>query len=65
MRQLQQIDRLITTMVDSLGFLRPIRTDSADEDRYEVRRIIKYKVTNNDLEDFLRALTGPADTIAD
>ena len=64
-RQLQQIDRLISTMVDSLGFLRPIKTDSADEERYEVRRIIKHKVTNNDLEDFLRALTRPTVHVPD
>ena len=56
-RQLQQIDRLLQA-IEKIGFLRIIHTDSADEERYEVRRIIKYKVTNDELEEFLRVLSG-------
>ncbi len=51
-RQQQQIERQISA-IEKLGFLRLLRSD---EERYEVRRIIKYKVTPRDLDLFRQAL---------
>jgi hypothetical protein len=52
-----KFDSYIETIVD-LGFLKVIsKTDgSKDDTRYEVRRIIKAKVTNDVLEDFRKKL---------
>lgn len=51
-KQQQQIERQLNA-IEKLGFLRLLRTD---EERYEVRRIIKYKVTPRDLDLFRQAL---------
>lgn len=53
-RQQQQIERQISA-IEKLGFLRLLRSD---EERYEVRRIIKYKVTPRDLDLFRQALVA-------
>jgi hypothetical protein len=54
---LSQFDSHIKTIV-GLGFLKEIGDNdtSKDETRYEVRRIIKAKITNNVLEEFKKKL---------
>jgi hypothetical protein len=54
---LSQFDTHINTIV-GLGFLKEIgnNDNSKDEKRYEVRRIIKAKITNDVLEDFKKKL---------
>jgi hypothetical protein len=54
---LNKFDSYIETIVE-LGFLKKIGNNetSKDETRYEVRRIIKAKITNDVLEDFKKKL---------
>jgi hypothetical protein len=54
---LSKFDNYIDQIVE-LGFLKKIGTadNSKDETRYEVRRIIKAKITNDVLEDFKKKL---------
>jgi hypothetical protein len=54
---LSQFDSHINAIV-GLGFLKEIgnNDNSKDEKRYEVRRIIKAKITNNVLEEFKKKL---------
>jgi hypothetical protein len=57
LKQRQQMERQISA-IEKLGFIRPIRTEEATEERYEVRRILKYKVTLDDLETFREVLAA-------
>jgi len=57
MKLLKELDRYIEDII-RLGFLKIVRkTDSSrDETQYEVRRIIKAKITNDKLEEFRNRL---------
>jgi len=56
-RMLKELDRYIE-QAEGLGFLKVIDKDTKikDEFQYEVRRIIKAKITNDKLEEFKRKL---------
>ena len=56
-RMLKELDRYIE-QAEGLGFLKVIAKDTKvkDEFQYEVRRIIKAKITNDKLEEFKRKL---------
>ena len=56
-RMLKELDRYIE-QAEGLGFLKVIDKDTKvkDEIQYEVRRIIKAKITNDKLEEFKRKL---------
>lgn len=56
-RMLKELDRFIE-QAEGLGFLKVIDKDTKvkDEVQYEVRRIIKAKITNDKLEEFKRKL---------
>ncbi len=56
-RMLKELDRYIE-QVEGLGFLKVIDKDTKikDEIQYEVRRIIKARITNDKLEEFKRKL---------
>jgi len=56
-KMIKELDRYIE-QAEGLGFLKAIdkETKVKDETRYEVRRIIKAKITNDKLEEFKRKL---------
>lgn len=56
-KMIKELDRYID-QAEGLGFLKAIdkETKVKDETRYEVRRIIKAKITNDKLEEFKRKL---------
>lgn len=58
MKLLKELDRYIDDII-KLGFLKIVRKSdsSRDETQYEVRRIIKAKITNDKLEEFRNQLT--------
>lgn len=60
-KMLSKFDTYIESIVD-IGFLKvlPGTYNSKDETRYEVRRIIKAKITNDVLEDFKKKLEQDA-----
>jgi hypothetical protein len=60
-KMLSKFDSYIESIVD-IGFLKvlPGTYNSKDETRYEVRRIIKAKITNDVLEDFKKKLEQDA-----
>jgi uncharacterized protein DUF4194 len=60
-KMLSKFDTYIDSIID-LGFLKvlPGNYNSKDETRYEVRRIIKAKITNDVLEDFKKKLEQDA-----
>jgi len=60
-KMLSKFDSYIESIVD-VGFLKvlPGNYNSKDETRYEVRRIIKAKITNDVLEDFKKKLEQDA-----
>jgi hypothetical protein len=60
-KMLSKFDTYIESIVD-IGFLKvlPGNYNSKDETRYEVRRIIKAKITNDVLEDFKKKLEQDA-----
>lgn len=62
---LRQLDRYIRQLVE-LGFLRLVQDHAeADERQYEIRRIIKAKITSDVLEDIRRNLERDASALAD
>jgi len=64
MKLLKELDRYIDDII-KLGFLKIVRKADAlrDETQYEVRRIIKAKITNDKLEEFRNKLTHELQSI--
>lgn len=61
-RLLEKFDRAIQTTV-KLGFLKEIEHPDSDEIRYEVRRILKAKITNATLQEIKQELEQYAHTL--